>query len=147
MRDAWTTPPLAAALTLALTGTPAQAWHGHRHWGHHRYLTIGRASPEVPTGYRCPLGQYWRPSLGICQGEPYGGGRAAYPVEPEVRREPPARVAAPQQTLPPIQSASSARRIVDTDTKVVGRSRRVTRNGVMVTYEVRTKVTERYPNR
>lgn len=94
----------------------------------------GPAEAHRLHGYHCPLGEYWRPSLGICQGHPYDGawGRHARAREPLRTRSPIVQSAAPS---------------VSTHTQVVSRSRTVSRAGIVVRYVVRTSVEERYGTR
>ncbi len=129
---------LGIAALLATTAQ-ARAWHGHHRY---RYLTIRSDRASIPPGYHCPLGEYWRPSLRLCQGGPYSGGVqagprpvAALPSEPSV----------PPRPVTEGPSIPSNGHVVSTDTRVVDRRRDVGRGGVTVTYTVRTRVTERYP--
>lgn len=80
-------------------------------------------------GFHCPLGQYWRPSLGICQSAPYNGHS-----DRVARRLDPPWAGAPRSAPPS----------VSTHTQVLSRSRTVSGTGVVVRYVVQTSVVERY---
>lgn len=128
---------------LILVGTlaEAQAWH---RWRRHRtyWAYEVSASSSVLPGFHCPNGQYWRPSLGICQGSPYRDqtDQTYAPLQGSrpltVQRDP---------TVGLGEAPSAVRRVVDTDTRITDRHRAMGKDGVIVTYVVRTRVTERYP--
>lgn len=134
---------IACALACAQAGE-ARAWHRHHH--EYRYLTVRAASAPFPgpvalPGYHCPPGQWWRPSLRVCQGVPYGGTATLPLVAP-----PAAAVAVlPPDAAPRSVPGAIGARTVSTDTRVVGRRRWRTRDGSTTTYTVVTKVVERSP--
>lgn len=87
-------------------------------------------------GYHCPLGQYWRPSLRLCQGMPYRGYTTTRSPEGQ---------AFESDHSDPVPLTVRPRRTVETETRILGRRRSVSPDGVTVSYVVQTRVKEHYP--
>ena len=93
-------------------------------------LVLFAAAPveAFANGFHCRLGQYWRPSLHVCQNHPYSSAdRLARTTD---------GLEAPR--------GRAGHPVVSTDTRVIPGGRVVTQGHVVLRYLVQTSVVERY---
>lgn len=95
-------------------------------------LGVSASAPcdALARGYRCPSGQYWRPSLGVCQDHPYAS-------------------RGPRQRTRTGNGLEAARRpaghpVVTTDTQVIPGDRVISGGHLVLRYVVQTSVVEKY---